>query len=90
MNTTPLTAHPDLVALVLSKFLVRGSITPNPRILEDAEHGEIIRFYIVTPTNSYVRQVLKGELEKRELPYTFVRVEFSAGSGTYADFKVKA
>jgi len=85
MNANIQIAHPDLSALVLSRYLIRKSISPNPRLLADGT----IRYFIVAPNNnSVVRHTLRVLVAERGLPYTCERVEFSVEDGAYVDFKV--
>lgn len=80
-------AHPDLTALVLSRYLIRRSITPNPRLLED---GTLRYMIVASPNSADVLRSLRRLLTVRGLPYTCERVEFSVEDGCYVDFKAVA
>lgn len=88
MNTELANMYPELTLVVQAHFIIRGSANPNPCMVADEEHGEVIRYFIVSPANREVEGKFRRELVRRGLPYTLVRVAFSSLHGTYAEFKV--
>lgn len=92
MNTQLATLHSDLTLMVATLYVIKGSVSPNPRILDDERRGLIIRYFVVGINLGTAQQQLQRALEKRALPYRLVNMGMAleqAGGSTYIDFVEK-